>query len=157
SLSAGTYYRQSIVPKDGDSFIGNGAILNGATVVSGFTFGSGHWAASFKITPTNTPGQCQTAYPACIYPEDLYFDGVLYTRVTSLSNVSSKHWYLDYKAGKAYLSDNPTGHTIQITTTRQAFSGTADNVTIQGLTIELYANPAQSGAIQTSSGWIVKY
>jgi hypothetical protein len=157
SLAAGTYVRQSVVPKSGDSFIGEaGAILNGSTTVTGFTSSGGHWVASFNIAPTITPGKCLSQDPACIYPEDLFFDGVLYTRVTSISAVTSKHWYLSYSAGKVYLADNPTGHKVQISTARVAFGGSASNVTIQGVTIEMYGNPAQHGAIEAGSGWTIE-
>jgi hypothetical protein len=157
SFAAGTYVRQSIVPKAGDSFIGvSGAILDGSTTVTGFTFQSPYWVASFNITPTSTPGTCLGGYPACIYPEDLFFDGVMYTRVTSVSNVTSTRWYLNYSTGKVYLATDPVGHKVHISTTRNAFSGSVSNVTVQGLTIEGYGNPAQSGAIQAGSDWVIE-
>src|SRR5206468_11234128 len=50
SLNPGTYVRQSIVPKDGDSFIGVGTVIvTGATTVTGFSFVSSRWVASFKV------------------------------------------------------------------------------------------------------------
>jgi hypothetical protein len=158
SLAAGTYVRQSIVPKSGDSFIGeSGAVLNGSTTVTGFTSDGPYWVASFHIAPVSAHGTCLSSHPACIYPEDLFVDGTMYTRVTSLSNVTSGHWYLSYSAGKVYVGNNPAGHTVQISTARYAFYGVgASNVTIQGLTIEMYGNPAQTGAIEASQYWTIE-
>jgi hypothetical protein len=56
------------------------------------------------------------------------------------------------------MADDPTGHVVETTVARNAFSGRASNVTIRGLIIEKYASPAQMGAIgdqYPGDGWIV--
>jgi hypothetical protein len=161
-LSAGVYRQQSIVPKTGDSFIGSaGADLNGAAVVTGFTQSGKLWTAHLAVlAPTSLPGKCQSSSPMCNYPEDLYFDGILFSRVASSANVAANKWFLNYATGTVYLANNPTGHTIEVTTTPVAFTGYASNVTIHGLIIEKYGNLAQSGAITISSNagadWLIE-
>jgi hypothetical protein len=163
-IAAGTYRQQSIVPKAGDVFIGAaGADLNGATLVTGFTKNT-FWVAHINVSyPASLPGQCFGWAPMCAYPEDLYVDNNLYQRVGSLSAMSSHHWYLDYSNGNVYLMDDPSGQYVEVTTTRYAFWGNANNVTIRGLVIEKYANPGQTGAIEPmnaalaqGSNWIVE-
>jgi len=163
-IPAGTYRQQSIVPKSGDVFIGAaGADLNGSMVVTGFTHNT-FWVAHVGISaPASLPGKCFSWAPMCQYPEDLYVDNTLYHRVSSLSVMSSNHWYLDYSNGNVYLMDDPTGHTVEITTTPYAFSGNANNVTIKGLLIEKYGAPGQTAAIfpenaagDNGSDWIVE-
>lgn len=157
-ISAGTYRQQSVVPKTGDSFIGeDGATLNGSTLVTGFKTANHLWTAHIEVSaPSNPPGQCFSSNPMCAYPEDLYFDGVLYTRVASLADVAPGKWFLNYSTGTVYLANNPTGHTIEVTTTRAAFSSAASDVTIKGLTIEKYGNFAQSGAIIAGAYWVIE-
>jgi hypothetical protein len=89
-------------------------------------------------------------------------DGPL-RRVASLGDVVCHTWYLDYIAGRLYLCDDPAGHTIELSVARHAFYGSASDVTIRGLVIEKYANPAQSGAIHAlsdpgpqSHGWVIE-
>ena len=73
-------------------------------------------------------------------------------------------YYFDYTQQKIYFANDPTGHTVETSTTPAAFYGSAVNVTIQSLVIEKYANQATSGAIQgaalgsgpRSTGWIIK-
>ena len=164
-ISAGVYRQQSVVPKSGDSFIGeNGAHLNGSAIVSRFSHSGTLWGAHLNVSPPKSlPGKCFSSSPMCAHPEDLYFDGSRFSRVTSKNEVVSNKWFLDYASGTVYLADNPTGHTVEVTMTRFAFSGSASNVTIQGLIIEKYGNFAQHGAVISiaSSGapgryWVVE-
>jgi hypothetical protein len=107
-------------------------------------------------------GECRAEFPACMYPEDLFYDSQPFTRVGSLSLVGPDKWYFDYGTSTAYIGTDPTGHVIEISALRSAFSGTASNVTIRNLVIEKYASIAGYGAINAisasggpSSGWIV--
>jgi hypothetical protein len=147
-FTSGVYRLQSITPKNGDSFIGDpGAILTGAKLLSSFKPQGRSWVAVEHILPVNAPGKCLSDYPACAFPEDLFVDDVPLQRVASLSDVIPGMWYLDYDAGKIYLADNPSGRKIEISVTPHAFSGSASDVTIRGLTIEKYATAAQFAAI----------
>jgi hypothetical protein len=81
-------------------------------------------------------------------PEDLFFDGNLYLRVTSQAAVTAGSWYLDYGTGNAYMVDNPTGHKIEISVTHFAiYAANVANVTISNLIVDKYAAPGGFGAI----------
>jgi len=185
----GTYRVGTITPKTGDSFIGSTAcappktscpaILNGSRLLTSFqTTGTYYYVTgqtqnnavtvpSSKCQPMN-PGY-PLAYPGCIYPEDLYFDGTPLVHVTSLSAVGTGTWYFDYATDTIYFYDNPSGHTVEASVVQSAFSyGPANNVTIEYLTVEKYATPIMGGAIggipigyfgspTTGANWIVKY
>ena len=154
SLAAGLHRFQSIVPKNNDVFIGEaGAILSGAALLGNFSQSGSTWTSRVQVTEASSyRGQCQAAYPACAFPEDLFFDSVPKTRVASLSLVGPGKWYLDYRTGGVYIGDNPTGHTVEISILGYAFSGSATSVTISNLIIEKYASQAGSGAVDGSAG-----
>lgn len=164
-ISPGIYRLQTIVPKNGDSFTGEpGAILNGAQVLNSFTRQGSLWVTHVEVRPPANPrGICRTGNPACALPEDLFIDNAPLRRVAALGDVASGKWYLDYGTGSAYLADDPQGHIVEISMAQHAFQGSAGDVTIRGLVIEKYANPAQTGAIngfgeggRLSQNWVVE-
>jgi hypothetical protein len=147
-LKPGLYRFQAIIPKNGNTFIGeSGAILSGARYLSSFQSQGQYWVTSSPTDKISAPGKCEPDSPACVLPEDLFVNDVPLKRVTSLSNVGPGKWYLDYSTDKIYLGENPHGKKVEISETRHAFYGSAKNVTIRGLIIEKYANPAQTGAV----------
>jgi len=164
-LKAGTYRFQSIVPKDGDTFLGEpGTILTGSQILTDFAPQGQYWVAKVRAQRSEPRGQCSSDAPACNLPEDLFVDDRPLRRSPSLDSIGSGKWYLDYDGGQVYIADDPTGHKVEISLTRHAFYGTAKNVTIRGLLIEKYANPAQSGAIHgaldpagpAGHGWVIE-
>jgi hypothetical protein len=154
SLAPGIHRLQSVVPQTGDSFVGQtGAVLSGAALLTSFTPSGSYWTAHVQVTKAATyPGECNPAFPACTYPEDLFFNNVPKTRVTNVSAVGPGKWYLDYSTGTVYMGDNPAGYTVEISLLRYAFTGGAHSVTISNMTIEQYACVAQSGAINGAVG-----
>ena len=162
SLAPGIHRLQSVVPKSGNAFVGQtGAILSGAALLTSFTHSGSYWTAHVTVTQAASyPGECNASSPACIYPEDLFFNSVPKTRVTSLSSVGPGKWYLNYSTGTAYMGDNPAGNTVEISELRYAFTGGAASVSISNLIIEKYACLGASGAIDGaagSSGWAIEY
>jgi hypothetical protein len=154
-FSPGVYNNFSVVPLDYDQFISStpkAAILSGATTVNNFVFNTSLklWVGKIQITPVSAPkGQCYPGIVGCVHPEDLFFNGVLYARVNTISSVVSKSWYLNYTNGNVYVADNPTGQTIQISTTRFAIGGgNITSVVVNGFIIEKYGSPANNGAIE---------
>jgi hypothetical protein len=159
-LPAGVCRMQSVIPKDGNSFIGQpGAILNGSMLLSTFSqetiSGVTYWVANGPSQPGTVNGTCDSDHPMCMYPEDFFIDDQPLLRVASLSAVTTGACYFDYSAAKVYFVDNPTGKAVEIGVTTHAFSGTAANVKIEGLTIEKYADPAQDGAI-SGGAWTIE-
>ena len=159
SLAPGTYRLQSVVPQSGDSFVGQtGAIISGAALLTNFAQDGSYWTAEVSVTEqASYPGSCLSTSPVCMYPEDLFFNNVLKTRVASLSDVGPGTWYLDYSNQTAYMGDDPAGQTVEISELPSAFSGGATNVTLSNLIIEKYAALAQSGAMQpVGTGWTIQ-
>jgi parallel beta-helix repeat protein len=162
SLQAGVHHDSVTSLKNGDTFTGQpGAVENGAKVLTGWTqvkINSTQYWTTAGGTPLSSNGDssfCEAAYPGCFYSQDLYFDNVTYTHVTSLANVAASKWYYDFAGGdggvvnNVYLTDNPTGHVVELGANYYLFqSSTATNITIQGLTVEKYAPRLQHGAIQ---------
>ena len=158
-LNGGVYRLQQIVPRNGDTFVGDSNTdLTGAVVLTNFGNVGGLYVAAFTGTPGQTNGYCVSSAPACIYPEDLFLDNAPLQRVTSQAAVAPGSWFLNYSTGRIFMADSPAGHTVEISSARSAFSGSAANVTVQNLTVEKYAVPAQMGAIgdqYPGNGWQV--
>ena len=154
-LNPGVYRGQEISPKDYQQFIGEpGAVLNGSTELTGWTQANGMWQAT-GLPAAAAPSGVAGSNPEAPYPNDLFVNDTVYTRVASLSQMGHGTWYFDTTTGTAYLSDDPTGKTVELGTTPFAFGqSSATGVVIKDLTVEKYANPAQSGAIQWGgNGW----
>lgn len=165
TITPGTYRLQSIRPKDGDSFVGEqGATLSGARVLTDFTHKGHYWVASAAVESGGPyRGVCDKSHPACMFPQDLFVNDTPLQRVRRLSDVGPGKWYLDYGAGKVYLNEDPGSQKVEISLIAHAFHGSAKDVTIQGLTIEKYADAAGDGAIEgeskngaLSQGWVIK-
>ncbi len=165
TLKAGVHRLESVHPKDGDSFVGEpGAILNGAQLLEGFVRSGELWQASTEAAPrSQLRGTCDSAHPACPFPEDLFFDDKPLVRVNDRGDVAPGKWYLDYSAHSVVVADDPTGHRVELSVTPHAFWGASRNVRISGLTIEKYACAAGDGAVQgrsdtgeMSSHWVVE-
>jgi hypothetical protein len=152
-LKAGTHRLQSIVPKAGMQFYGEvidgqlKTILNGATVLNKFTT-SGRMYTARNIAPTGqTNGQTVSGYERSGYSQDLFINHVPLRHVSRKSDVGPGKWWYDYANQTVFIGDNPTGKTVELGTSKLAFAPSAPGVTIAGLIVEKYANPAQSAAI----------
>ena len=151
---------QAIEPKEGDVYSGEvGTILSGARLLSSFSREGNYWVALGQTQQGEISGVCDNVSPRCSYPEDLFFDDVPLRHVATLSQVSSGRFFFDYTADKIYFADDPTGHKVEASVTPFAFNSTANNVTVQGMTIEKYATPSQRGAVGwwgDGTGWIIE-
>ncbi|HZF67024.1 MAG TPA: right-handed parallel beta-helix repeat-containing protein, partial [Gemmatirosa sp.] len=158
-LKPGVHRLQSVTPKDGNAFVGEpGAVLAGARLLTAFTREGAYWVAGGQTQESAPHGSCWAAYPRCNRAHDLFRDDVPLRHVASLAELGPGRWYFDYAADKIYLADDPAGHTVEASVTAQAFAGPASNVTVRGLVVEKYANPAQAGAIDAGrgAGWVVR-
>lgn len=147
--------------KNGDVFVGPcttppcsasaQAVLSGAIRLTNFQQSGFYYYVTGQTQHgrvTITSADCQTGYDGCVYPEDLYFDNIPLKHVTSLAEVVPGAWFFDYSTHTIYFYDNPSGHTVETSVTPAAFAqGPANNVTVQGLTIEKFATPALTGAV----------
>lgn len=164
-LQEGLYREQGVMPKDNMIFIGVGAVvMNGARVLSGFAQDGATWYVGGQTQEGYVHehnGQCRPEAPRCMRPEDVFIDDQVMTHVASKAAVGPGKWFFDYAADRIYIGDNPSGKKVETSTIRNAFAGYVNNVTIKNLTVEKYASPTQSGAIQAGFGpgaqtiWIV--
>jgi len=160
-LTSGVYRQQTLQPRDGDIFTGqSGAILNGSTVVTNWVKQNGHWTSSGEPALAKAAGPsskwCRDGSTGCVYPQDLFLNNRPLVHKLSLP-ISSGQWYFNYGSRVIYMADNPGGQTVELSVSQNAFKGNANNVTVQGLTIEKYAAPLLGGAIQpTGSGWVIQ-
>jgi parallel beta-helix repeat protein len=157
-----TYPFFTVVPKSGQTFRGDpstpgNVILSGGRQLTAWTASGSTWYAAGQ-TQQNTDKDtrtCQSDHPGCNLPEQLWVDGTLYERMTSLAAVGAGKWYFDYAADRIYVSVNPSGKTIITSVTPQAFSGSATGVTVKGVTVQHYATGSGRGTIDAKAGWIV--
>jgi parallel beta-helix repeat protein len=180
-INPGTYRQQCVInAKSGDVFLGpcatppcaisSQAILNGSRLLTTFQYSGSYYYVTGQTQEgrvTIPSSDCVTGYPGCIYPEDLYFDSVPLQHVDSLSDVGPGMWFFDYSSQTIYFYDNPSEHTVETSVTPSAFEpGPANDVTIQGLTVEKFAAPVMTGAVAgagttlgswtTGANWLVQ-
>ncbi len=159
TIKPGVHRMQRVQPRDGQQFIGEpGAILNGAKRLTSFTRQGNQWVASGQSAVSEPHGRCDSGFPRCTYPEDLFINDKVLHHVDSRSAVGPGRWYFDYGTGRVYIGDDPTGKKVELGATSMAFGGSARNVVIRGLVIEKYASRAQAGAIHgnESRDWVIE-
>jgi len=161
-LQPGVYRMQSVIPKDGDVFIGQtGADLNGSQVLTNWVRSGSYWTST-GAPALNTPfgpasEYCADATTGCAYPQDLYLNNKPLVHKLSLP-ITSGQWYFDYTNDVIYMADNPAGQTVELSVTKQAFRGYVNNVKVQNLVVEKYAVPLLLGAISPyGSNWIINF
>ena len=150
----GIYRQQTIYPKNGQRFVGrDGAILSGAMELTTWSKDAGLWIAQGIPVPLSFHGECADGRDLCKLREDLFVDGRLFERVGALDELGPGRWY--YADARAYLADDPTGHSVELGVTPLAFGGDAQDVVLKNLIVEKYASDAQEGAIYADDarGW----
>ena len=78
--------------------------------------------------------KCQTGWTGCMYPEDLFFDGVPLRHLSSASlpTILTGQWWFDYANNTIYFHDNPAGHVVETSVVPNAFAGDAQQRRHQG-------------------------
>ena len=148
-----------VVAKDGDTFVGRpGAVLNGSQLLTSFTRVGSFWVASSPGAGESAGGQCAERFPNCGYPNDVFVDDRPLSRTTDLTQLGPLGFYVDEVTNKLYLARNPAGHRVEMAVAGTAFKGWrtgVSRVTIRGLVIEKFANPAGIGAVNGRPTWRV--
>ncbi len=145
-LAPGIYRMQSIKPKNGDVFQGQGSVIfNGAQILTFQPIGGLFYAeARFD---NFEHGQCGSSHPFCVDDQDLFVDGKYQLPAADKLGLKPGSWYFDHVSNRLYLPSNPEGHTVELGMTKYAFYGPATGVRLTGIVVEKYANPGQTGAI----------
>lgn len=163
-FTPGLYRGVAISPKAGDVFIGAGnVVLNGSTLLTTWTGSAGNYSATAPqgVSPANGGGTCASGFSRCTYPYDVFYDGVPLLAVATLGALATGDFYYDLTAGVIHIFDNPTGHTLETSTTPVAFGNAASNVVIRNLIVTKYDSAFQQAAIgnnaQTVTGWTIDH
>lgn len=147
-LTPGLYRQQSVTPLDGQQFFGlPGSILNGSQALGGFQRSGTYWVARAADPIGADGGVCARGRGACARPAGLFLDGLPLKRAATLADMAPGQFFFDPERRRVMLAADPTGRMVEWAMTRHAFAGMADNVTIEGLVLEKYANPAQEGTV----------
>lgn len=151
-LENGIYRGQTIRPKSRQSFYGEGkTILNGSRIVTGLHREGAYWVADWQGLHAPPHGMCDPSAPACNIPEGVFLDGRPLRPVSRRDLVEPGRFYLDRKANRVFLGEDPAGHVVEETVASVAFEGTAPFVSIKNITIEEYGSSAEQGAIQAQT------
>ena len=148
---------QPIVARDGDTFVGESAVISGARVVTDFVSEGSVWSATVPVGQPVLHGLCRSG-DACMYPNDVFVDGKLQRRVLSESAVVPGAYFQDPSSGRLVLGSDPTNRVVEIAVTPQAFTGPAAGVTLRDLTVQMFANRAQVAAVdgRAGTGWTIE-
>jgi parallel beta-helix repeat protein len=158
-FAPGRYQRVEIEVGADMTFVGGpGVIFDGSTPVTAFTPEALGWRAASPISGSTEPAQnnewgyCDDGRPECVFPEDLFVDGIALERVDRAGLVGSGKWFFDTSGNTILIGDDPAGKDVSIGTAKYAFWGDADGVTIIGFEITRYATPGRQGAINPRIG-----
>ncbi len=163
TFTAGMYrLSQPITPKDNDKFVGDTACAPPGSSCAAILSGGIEIGPSAKLEGSNyavakqtqqgvrgNPRVCEADWGGCQYPEDLFFDGVPYKHLDSptMPTIGAGEWWFDYTNHVIYFHDDPSGHTVETSVVNTAFAGPANNITVQYLTVEEFADMYPVGAI----------
>lgn len=163
-LKKGEYrITQPIHPAEGQLIEGKGrAVLIGSEVLGGFTAVSSNvWASAPTPASSQRTGECLAGTAnACRLADAVFADGQPLRRVMALEDLQSGTFWYDREDEQVYIYGNPHGQRIEMAVTPVAITpdpaAPAADVTVRGLTVEMFATPAQHGAIDvTAPGWTI--
>lgn len=142
----GCVYRETVtVDKPLTLKAGSGAEIRGSDVWStGWTRSGSYWVSEGDLPSFYAHGECKTGTSRCLWPEQVFFDGEPLAQVAS--DPASGQFAVDSGRG-VVLADDPTGHTVEVTTRTEWITVRSDEVTVQGFTMKHAANDSQSGAV----------
>jgi Right handed beta helix region len=156
-FAAGTYtMNKTIVPHDGDQFIGagggpNGTILRGARTIHTWARRDGLYVHRGDVVHLERDGTCFAGRTACRYPDWLFVDGRTARRVLApctARNVKAGTFCIDYAAEAIYVPRDPARRRVEYGVVSQAIVGAnVTGVTVTALRITKYANTAKQGAV----------
>lgn len=161
-LRAGLHRLQAVTPRDRQSFHGEpGAVLSGARPLHHFEREGGFWAAPGQDQRGRARPDVPCAAPEirCAHPDAVFLDDEPLLHAASPEQLLPGRFFFDYARRRILLADDPRGRRVEASVSPYAFRGGARGVTIEGLTIERYATPVQSGAVGAdipSEGWLVR-
>ena len=158
-FAAGSYrLAEPLRPADGQRLLATpGAVLTGARRLGRWRHDGRLWSAAGGLPAEPAPhGECAGGR-LCQDNETVYLDGRPLRRVAARRLVGPGRVFADYRADRIWIGSNPAGRVVEVALAPAAVAGLASDVTVQGFVVEHFANPAQSGAIQSDGGgWTIR-
>ena len=158
--AAGCVYREQVtINKPLTLKGGPGTEIRGSDVWTGWTNSGSYWVSkgSLPVFPAGdvycNPLEIDTS--RCKRPEQVFFDQNPLLQV--VSNPQSGQFALNANR-QVVLADDPTGHTVEVSTRTRWVQGASGDVTIEGFTMKHAANPGQTGALSNMGydNWTVR-
>lgn len=161
-FAAGRYpIRQPLRPTAGSTLASSErAVLTGAVRLTGWQPEDGHWVLRGALPSAYPPvGECEDNQAnLCHWREQVFAGPTHLRRVAGADQLEPDTFYADYAANAIHLGSDPAGRVVEMSSTGEAIvGGGAEKVTIRGLTVERFASPSQSGAIEAGRGWRVEH
>ncbi len=151
TVPTGCVFREAVVVTKPLTLDGGGkAEIRGSDIWKNWAKSGNYWLQGV-VPYLSVHGECATGTSACLWPEQVFFDGkplkqVVTNPIFGQFAVNSNRQIL--------LADNPTGHVVEVTTRRHWISTQSDNVTIQGFIFKHAANDSQSGALSVKNSHV---
>jgi hypothetical protein len=138
-----------------------GMEIRGSDVWSGWVRTGSGWASADEIPALpsvgNVDGRCGERTNRCLLPEQVFADGEALTRVPSSPQPGAGQFALDGKR-HVLIADDPTSHTIEVSTRRAWVVSNSDGITLSNLTMRHAANDTLRGAVSNDghSNWTIQ-
>jgi parallel beta-helix repeat protein len=184
NIAAGTYRLSTansstagyIAAKNSQTFVGPActptagpctAIISGGIQLCSGSFtcsgpdGNGNWSVTGMTQQgiaTQPTSDCDSGWTGCIYPEDLFINGVplQHINAVTLPTLTSTSWWFDYTNDIIYFHQNPAGNTVETSVLETMFQPNGvSGIILNNLTIKEFAVPLLLGAIDPAFGNIV--
>jgi len=153
--AAGCVYREKVtINKPLTLKGGPGTEIRGSNVWTSWTRSGSYWVSKGSLPdfPAGdvfcNPREINTS--RCKWPEQVFFDDNPLLQVAS--NPQSGQFALNDNR-QVILADDPTGHTVEVTTRTRWVQGASGDVTIEGFTMKHAANPGQAGGALSNNGY----
>jgi nitrous oxidase accessory protein NosD len=124
-----------------------GAEIRGSQTWTEWTKSGDRWVSEDSTPAFSAHGECGDGTRRCLWPEQVFFDGEPLAQVAS--EPQSGQFAVDANRS-VVLSDDPNGHTVEVSTRTGWIAGESDGVTVEGFTMKHAANDAQTGAIDNN-------
>ncbi len=123
--------------------------VKGSVVASTLTAGAGGWSMPFTPLCGNCypSGAYNPAAPAAGLPEQVFVDSAPVTQAVTKAAMGPNSFFVDRSANKLWLNDDPTGHTVEVTTLASALTigGSAAGTAIKGIGFAHWGTVYQGG------------
>lgn len=140
-----------------------GAEIRGSDVWTDWTPSGGLWTSSNTLpelpNPSGRDGRCGEPTRRCLLPQQVFVDGQPLYPITPGTGPGLRSGQFTFDGARhVVLADDPTGHTIEVSTRESWVETRSDGVTIQGFRMRYAANDAQTGGLSNDgySNWTVQ-